>query len=224
MSLWNPSGSNWDTSRNWGRAPRLAAPALADDITILATGLGVGILPAGSVFFIAGNLYSLTADATIVAGNASLAIDPPLVADAISGAVITDYNVLATDADLTQQDSISVGLAKKTTDPVSGKSAYDGKRALVKRDIGAWLAKREFSTSGVLFPWQFNRAATLLELAYIYQDLSRRNEGIPNEKARMFQEMYQTEIESLKFDYQSPATGTVDENTQVRTTANLWRA
>lgn len=222
MSLWNPQGSNWDTAANWGRTPRLAAPAATDDTTITVTGLGTGTLPAGAVFFLGGSMYSLTADAAIGAGTAVFSLDSGLAADAATDDPLTDTNALACDGDLTDQDSAIIGLAKKIIDPVSGKSAYDGKRGLVKRDIATWLERREYSPAGVTYPWQFNRAAVLLELAYIYGDLARRNEGIANEKSELYTRMYQEEIESLEFAYTAPAT--TSNSTFIRTTAIMWRA
>lgn len=212
----------WDTARAWGKSPVLASPAAAGDTEISVSGLGTGTLPAYVSFFIAGVRYQLTQPATISGGAALLTIDPPMDAAALAAVAITDTNTLATDADLTQQDSAAIGLAKKIVDSTSQKSAYDGKRALAKRDIAAWLWRRGFQTDGIVDPWQFNRAATLLELAYIYQDLSRRNEGIANEKAAMYRTMHEAEIEGLRFDYQTPVTPAT--NARVQSTAVFWRS
>jgi hypothetical protein len=175
------------------------------------------------VFFLAGAMYVIICPANIVSGNATVQIDPPLAADAAAALALTDFNVLATDADLTQQDSVMPALAQRVVDSETGKDAYDGKRALAKRDIASWLWKREFDPAGVKFPWDFNRAATFLELAYIYSDMSRRNEGIANEKAALYRRLYEEEIESVKFQYEPPMVPE-QKPPDVRTTACLWRA
>lgn len=220
---WKQTPTNWDTSRNWGAAPLLSVSASAGDTAIAVTGLGYGILPAGAVFFLAGAQYVVTADAVIAGNAAALPVDPPIGADAAIGVALTDFNVLCVDADLTQQDSVMPALSQRVVDPSTLKSAYDGKRALVKRDIASWLTKRSYDLGGITFPWDFNRAATFLELAYIYEDMSRRNEGLANEKALRFRELYQTELESVSFQYSPPIIPDDRALSTIRTTATVWR-
>jgi hypothetical protein len=125
---------------------------------------------------------------------------------------------LVTDADLTAQESRMPAQAKRSLSD-EGATAYDGKRALVKRDIASWLQRRGMRLTGITDPTQFNRAATLLELSYIYRDMAQRNDTVSSQKADAYYELYSQEIEGLRFDYAAPA----ETDTTVRPLALLWR-
>lgn len=130
-----------------------------------------------------------------------------------------DSAILCTDADLTDQESRMPELGKKVV-AESGKTAYDGKRLLAKRDIAAFLKRTSYHTAGLTDPTQFNRAAVFLELAYIYRDLAVRNDTISKDKSDDYLLMYKEEIESLQIDYADPGVEDTSEKIQVL----KWRA
>lgn len=127
---------------------------------------------------------------------------------------------LVTDADLTAQESRMPAQAQKIV-AETGASAYDGKRALAKRDISSWLQRRKIQTSGIVDPSQFNRAATFLELSYIYRDLAQRNDTVAAQKAEFYYTQFSEEIEGLQFDYQEPETS---PTAQSRPLPTVWRS
>lgn len=126
---------------------------------------------------------------------------------------------LTTDADLTAQESRMPAQARKLVSE-TGASAYDGKRALAKRDIESWLQRRKIQFSGISDPAQFNRAATFLELSYIYRDMAQRNDTVAAQKAEFYYQAFSEEIEGLRFDYSSPA----EADTKTRPLPVMWRA
>lgn len=128
---------------------------------------------------------------------------------------------LATDDDLAAQDSLMPGLAKRVLN--EGRSAYDGKRALAKRDIGSRLRRLGYSLDGILTPSDFNRAAVFLELALIYQDMARGQNAISAEKSTKYWSLYSEEIEGIQFDYCAPSTADT-EAPQTKPIVLLWRA
>lgn len=215
---------NWDTSLQWGVTPVLAVSARVGDTALSLGGLGSGTLPQGATFSITGQPFgqpfTLYAPAPIESNTAVLLLTAPVTAGADAGTAITDFNSLCTDSDLADQDSAMPELGKKITNSTSGRSAYDGKRKLVKRDIGAHLLRLGYQTGGVLTPSQFCRAAVFLELAYIYSDLAKRNDEIAAAKAKTYLAQYDDEIESVKFDYDPPFVA----DTTIRTVIPIWRA
>jgi len=112
--------------------------------------------------------------------------------------------VLATDEDLRNQESRMPEAARQTLSK-GGFYAYDGKRDLAKADIGNYLRRRGTDPNYLLDPSQLNRAAVFLELAYIYRDLANRNDTVSAEKARVYQQFYDYEIENLFLDSDAPA-------------------
>jgi len=119
---------------------------------------------------------------------------------------VSDWSTieLATDADLSAQESRMPDAAKQTPSK-GGFFAYNGKRALAKRDIEAVIRRRGWDPQFLTDPSQLNRAATFLELAYIYRDLSHRSDTVSAEKARYYTELYMGEIETVILSY-SPTT------------------
>ena len=127
---------------------------------------------------------------------------------------------LVTDADLTAQESRMPDQAQRVVAD-SGGTAYDGKRGLVKADLTSWIKRRGLSAAGVLDPTEFNRAATFLELSYIYRDMAQRNDVVASGKSDFYHARYVEEIEGLDFDYEAP---TATATTHVRPLAYLWRS
>jgi hypothetical protein len=107
---------------------------------------------------------------------------------------------LCTDADLTAQESVMPDLAKRNRKSTNATS-YDGKRALVKRDIASWLRRNNYFTDALADPTEFNRAAVFLELAYIYADMGSSGDSIATAKAASYREMYEYELEGLQISY-----------------------
>jgi len=126
------------------------------------------------------------------------------------------------DADLTMQESRMPALGKKISAIGTGSTAYDGKRALAKRDIGQWLFRRGYALSGIRDLTQFNRAAVYLELSYIYRDLATRNDEISADKAAYYLTQFGTEIESISIIYSPPPDG--GEQAGKRSVATWWRS
>jgi len=133
-----------------------------------------------------------------------------------------DAATLATDDDLTEQESRMPELAMKVVGE-GGKSAYDGKRALAKRDIGTKLRKLGYHTDGITGPAQFNRCAVFLELAYVYRDLAVRNDKVSGEKADFYLEAFNDEFKGLVFDY-DPSLAPTTATTTRPLAIPLWRA
>ena len=132
---------------------------------------------------------------------------------------VWDSAVLATDQDLSDQDSNMPDLGKKVV-RAAGRTAYDGKRSLVKRDIGSWLIRHDYSLAGILTPSQLTRAAVFLELAYIYTDMAQGKDTISQEKADQYYELYERELEGLPLDYQEPASSDIPTT---KTQLTRWR-
>jgi hypothetical protein len=114
--------------------------------------------------------------------------------------------ILATDSDLSQYEPEMPEAAK--TPGKSGMSAYDGKRALAKREIEAILRRRGLNPDGILTPAQLVHAAVCLELSYIYRAMARKLEGVDTEKADYYRRSFENEIESVVLDYSDPGEAT----------------
>lgn len=111
---------------------------------------------------------------------------------------------LATDEDISSQESRMPDAAKQVRSK-GGFYAYDGKRDLAKRDIEAYLRRRNTDPNYLTDPTQLNRAAVFLELAYIYRDMANRNDTVSADKAKYYQERYEDEIETVLLDYSPPS-------------------
>jgi len=222
---YSPGPSLWDTSLAWGSAPKVNGAFAAGATQIDLTGLGSGWLPLGAWFTIGGepDLYVLQADALVVNGIAAgVLISPGLADDVADQSEVGDFNALISDADLTMQESRMPALGKKISAIGTGSTAYDGKRALAKRDIGQWLFRRGYALSGIRDLTQFNRAAVYLELSYIYRDLATRNDEISADKAAYYLTQFGTEIESISIIYSPPPDG--GEQAGKRSVATWWRS
>jgi hypothetical protein len=131
-----------------------------------------------------------------------------------------DDAALCTDADLTSQESRMPEIAQKGKSE-NGASAYDGKRALVKRDLESWMERRGVNPDALKRPAQLNRAAVFLELAYIYRDLAQRNDTVAAGKADYYQERFDEEIGGVRLAIDAI---TPEAEQTVRVRPLMWRA
>jgi hypothetical protein len=107
---------------------------------------------------------------------------------------------LATDADLTAQESRMPGLATQTVHP-NGQTAFNGKRALAKRDIESWVKRQGISPDDLANVTQFNRLAVFMELAYIFRDMQHLNNQTAGEKADYYQGLMEDELKAIVIEY-----------------------
>lgn len=217
-----------------GAAINVAGVYPAGTTTLNLKNLGTGIqiqpwlwLPDGAWFTVNGGsvVYEIQMDAQLGTGLGTcvgVIIAPGLAVPVPDGTPVTDYNALCTDADLTLQESRMPALAKKTLAIGTMKSAYDGKRAIAKRDLGQWIYRRGYELSGLLDLTEFNRSAVFLELSYIYRDMATRNDEISADKAAYYLSAFNTEIENVRFDYQPPQSSI--SQFQQRPVCSWWRS
>ena len=99
---------------------------------------------------------------------------------------------LATDADLTQYERKMPELSMQFKG-ASGSTAYDGKRALAKRDVGTRLVRMGIDLD-TLTPENIvtlTQTAVYREMALLYFDLADRNDTLSMDKANRYQALYE---------------------------------
>lgn len=111
---------------------------------------------------------------------------------------------LCTDSDLKNWEVRMPEMGKSCTGPDGNTTAYDNKRALVKKRIGADLKRRQLDPTGLQDLTQLNDAATFLELSLIYRDLAFREDNSAGEKAAYYDKLYQKEMEDLQLLWTDP--------------------
>jgi len=115
---------------------------------------------------------------------------------------------LCTDSDLTTYESRMPEAAKKVAGG-SGQSAYDGKRAVAKDEIGARLERRGTDPDGLTRPAQLRRCAIFLELALIFRDMAQRNDNIAADKAAYYDTRADDELDGLALEWTDPGEAAV---------------
>lgn len=128
---------------------------------------------------------------------------------------------LATDEDLSIHESSMPGRAQQRLGPTGTAASYQ-KHELAKERIESDLRKRGVSVDGITTPGQLKRAAIWLTLSLMFRDMARDTDRVSQEKADLYQAMYQDEMESITLDYDSSLVPSPPA--QVIVTSQLWRA
>lgn len=112
-----------------------------------------------------------------------------------------DDATLAVDAALSAVESRMPEQGKAVKNPSTQLTAYDGKRALAKSEISKQLRKRGIHPDGLMTPSQLKHAAVLKELALIFRDMGAKNDSISFDKAKYYDQEFESELASLTLDY-----------------------